>query len=142
VTIVVLSTDKMVQDVTHLMLLRAISIEFCKLGSPVGSSLCRSVIDFSTSCGFPVNAPILSPIPALIPTTPICPSGFWSNHSVTNSLAYCNIRSNRVGRMSRSIIAADKSSSKIKCRIIVRRMAVEGASNLGVYEKRWDMDGR
>ena len=35
------------------MLLRAISMAFCRLGSPTGSSLCRSDIAWSTSCGFP-----------------------------------------------------------------------------------------
>ena len=37
------------------MLLRAISIAFCRLGSPTGSSLCRSDIAWSTSCGFPIH---------------------------------------------------------------------------------------
>lgn len=37
----------------YLMLLRAVSRAFCRLGSPVGSSLWRSAIEFRTSCGFP-----------------------------------------------------------------------------------------
>lgn len=70
------------------MLLRAISIAFCKLGSPAGSSFVRSLSDLSTSCGFPANerkrdqytdqdenlpdiSPMRSPIPLRIPTTPI-----------------------------------------------------------------------
>lgn len=36
-----------------LMLLRAISMAFCRLGSPLGSSLCRSEMAFRTSCGLP-----------------------------------------------------------------------------------------
>lgn len=39
----------------HLILLRAISIAFCKLGSPAGSSFVRSLSDLSTSCGLPAN---------------------------------------------------------------------------------------
>jgi len=78
----------------------------------------------------PDITPIRSPRPARIPTTPICPSGFWSNHSVTNSRAYCNIRSNRVGRMSLSIIAAERSRMSTRCRIMVRRIAAAGARSL------------
>ena len=37
------------------MLLRAISIAFCKLGSPAGSSFVRSLSDLSTSCGLPAH---------------------------------------------------------------------------------------
>lgn len=37
------------------MLLRAISMAFCKLGSPTGSSFVRSLSDLSTSCGLPAN---------------------------------------------------------------------------------------
>ena len=137
------------------MLLRAISIAFCRLGSPTGSSLCRSDIAWSTSCGFPIhnltkkeikgaerererererNAPdishIRSPIPPRIPTMPICPSGFWSNHSVTNSRAYSSVRSNRVGRMSRSVIDVERSSRRTRWRMIERRIAAAGARSL------------
>ena len=82
----------------------------------------------------PVISHIRSPIPERIPTTPICPSGFWSNHSTTNSRAYCSMRSKRVGRISRSSIALERSSSSTKCRMIVRRIAVEGACRL--HEER------
>lgn len=68
----------------------------------------------NTSSHIPDISPIRSPIPALMPTIPTCPNGFWSNHSVTNSLAYCNMRSNLVGRMSRSAIAEERSKRRIK----------------------------
>ncbi len=71
-----------------------------------------------------------SPKPARIPTIPICPRGFWSNHSRMNSRAYSSVKSKRVGRISRSIIAEDKSSSRITWRMIVRRMAAAGARSL------------
>jgi len=155
-----------------LMLLRAISIAFCRLGSPMGSSLCRSEIARSTSCGFPTyvksfsffffsvlvlakgggvakregaeregrNAPDISPIrspmPPRMPTMPICPSGFWSNHSVTNSRAYSSVRSNRVGRMSRSVIDAERSSKRTRWRMIDRRIAAAGARSL-VHENTY-----
>ena len=45
------------KDNAHLMLLRAISMAFWRLGSPTGSSLCLSEIALSTSCGFPVVSP-------------------------------------------------------------------------------------
>ena len=38
---------------TYFILPRAISMAFCRLGSPVGSILCLSAMDLSTSCGFP-----------------------------------------------------------------------------------------
>ena len=40
---------------TCLIVLFAISIAFWRLGSPVGSNLCRSEIALSTSGGFPKN---------------------------------------------------------------------------------------
>ena len=40
---------------TYFILPRAISMAFCRLGSPVGSILCRSAMDLSTSCGFPAH---------------------------------------------------------------------------------------
>ena len=40
---------------TCLIVLLAISIAFCRLGSPVGSNLCRSEIALRTSGGFPEN---------------------------------------------------------------------------------------
>jgi hypothetical protein len=80
------------------------------------------------------NAPdishIRSPIPPRIPTIPICPSGFWSNHSVTNSRAYSSVRSNRVGRISRSPIDVERSNRRTRCRIIERRIAAAGARSL------------
>jgi hypothetical protein len=42
-------------SVTHLIVLFAISMEFWRLGSPVGSNLCRSEIALRTSGGFPGN---------------------------------------------------------------------------------------
>lgn len=128
-------------DETNLMLFLAISMAFCRLGSPVGRSLCRSAIDLSTSCGLPAArqtslstlgtiqeelpdiSHMRSPTPARIPTTPIWPSGFWSNHSTMNSRAYCSVSVNRVGRMSRSSMDAERSSISTRCRIIDRRIA-------------------
>ena len=43
--------------VTCLMVLFAISIAFWRLGSPVGSNLCRSEIARKMSGGFPKNSP-------------------------------------------------------------------------------------
>lgn len=40
---------------TYFILPRAISMAFCRLGSPVGSILCLSAMDLSTSCGFPAR---------------------------------------------------------------------------------------
>ena len=138
---------------TCLIVLLAISIAFWRLGSPVGSNLCRSEIALRTSGGFPENrnqpralptkrttesihkpdiSPTLSPTPARMPTIPIWPRGFWSNHSFTNSRVYSRLRSNRVGRMSRSIIEFERSRMMIRWRMIVRRIAFEGASNLVV----------
>jgi hypothetical protein len=75
---------------TYFILLRAISMAFCKLGSPTGSSLILSDIDLRTSWGFPRTdasrhrikglenydllpdiSPVRSPRPARIPTIPI-----------------------------------------------------------------------
>ena len=137
-------------------MLFAISIAFWRLGSPVGSNLCRSEIALRTSGGFPRSrrpsyqspallakrttgsihkpdiSPTLSPTPARMPTIPIWPRGFWSNHSFTNSRVYSRLRSNRVGRISRSIIEFERSRMIMRCRMIVRRIALEGASNLVV----------
>jgi len=38
----------------YFMLPRAISMAFWRLGSPVGSNLCLSAMDLSTSGGFPI----------------------------------------------------------------------------------------
>lgn len=92
--------------------------------SPISTSIEQVRVDT------PDISPIRSPRPPLIPTMPICPSGFWSNHSVINSRAYCRVRSNRVGRISRSIMADERSSSRTRWRMIVRRMAAAGASRL------------
>lgn len=135
---------------TYFMLPRAISMAFWRLGSPAGSNLCLSAMDLSTSWGFPVQikmqvtedwiqsigyklpdiSPTRSPRPARIPTTPICPRGFWSNHSVMNSRAYCSIKSKRVGRMSRSVMDDERSRTRTRCRIMVRLMAEAGARSL------------
>jgi hypothetical protein len=139
---------------TYLIVLFAISIAFWRLGSPVGSSLCRSEIALRCLEGFlefenrhvnlqpfqtkrttenihkPDISPNLSPTPARMPTIPIWPRGFWSNHSFTNSRVYSRLRSNRVGRMSRSIIEFERSRTMMRWRMIVRRIAFEGASNL------------
>lgn len=40
-------------SMTYLIVLLAISIAFWRLGSPVGSNLCRSEIALRTSGGFP-----------------------------------------------------------------------------------------
>lgn len=48
-----LELEQITAEETHFMLLRAISMAFCKLGSPMGSSLILSDIDLRTSCGFP-----------------------------------------------------------------------------------------
>ena len=85
---------------TCLIVLFAISIAFWRLGSPVGSNLCRSEIALKTSGGFPRESkitckfptlskkrttesihkpdisPTLSPTPARMPTIPIWPRGF------------------------------------------------------------------
>jgi hypothetical protein len=87
--------DAMSETTTCLIVLFAISIAFWRLGSPVGSNLCRSEIALSTSGGFPENretaasvpvpptkhatesihkpdiSPTRSPTPALMPTIPI-----------------------------------------------------------------------
>ena len=78
---------------------------------------------------------IRSPIPPRMPTMPICPSGFWSNHSVTNSRAYSSVRSNRVGRMSRSVMDVERSSRRTRWRMIDRRIAAAGARSLLFLEK-------
>lgn len=85
----------------------------------------------------PDISPTLSPTPALIPTIPIWPRGFWSNHSFTNSRVYSRLRSNLVGRISRSIIEFERSMMMMRWRMIVRRIALDGASNLVVGRVRW-----
>jgi hypothetical protein len=106
----------------------------CTLRPPAGflrnDGVCRAHVGQGVSYNTPDISPILSPIPARIPTTPICPNGFWSNHSAMNSRVYWSIRSKRVGRISRSIIEDDRSSNRTRCRIMVRRIAVDGASSL------------
>ena len=49
--------------VTCLIVLFAISIAFWRLGSPVGSNLCRSEIALSTSGGFPKQNASYQPSP-------------------------------------------------------------------------------
>lgn len=65
-----------------------------------------------------------------MPTMPICPNGFWSNHSKMNSRAYWRVKVNRVGRMSRSSIEAERSNNRTRCRMIDRRIAAAGACSL------------
>lgn len=43
------TTQYKIGEESNLMLLRAMSIAFCRLGSPAGIILCRSEMAFSTS---------------------------------------------------------------------------------------------
>lgn len=53
-----------------------------------------------------------------------------------NSRAYCNIRSKRVGRISRSVMDDERSKTRARCRIMVRLMAEAGARSLE-YKKEY-----
>jgi len=57
-----LSTEELI---TCLIVLFAMSIAFWRLGSPAGSSLCRSEIALITSGGFPESFNIVRQFPAL-----------------------------------------------------------------------------
>lgn len=82
------------------------------------------------SLGFPLMSLTRMANPSRMPMMPSWDMGFCSKYSVTNSMAYRNVRRCRVGRRSFSDIAIERSITIIRWRIIPRCNGVVSLSVL------------
>lgn len=107
-----------------------ISNAFCKLACPFGSCSLKPCSFAICSLGFPPISLTRTARPSRIPMMPSCEMGFCSKNSATNSEVYRIVSRYRLGRRSFSVIAEERSMTRMRCRMMPRWRGVVSFSVL------------